>query len=78
MAFGAWERSGIYAAKVDQGGLWGRRKRTTCAQSVNVWRAALTIQPLLAAKTEFIRDGGRQGTRTPDILRVKQALYQLS
>lgn len=48
----------------------------------NRHRAPSDVHPISQQKRHPIRsalkNGGPEGTRTPDLLRVKQALYQLS
>ena len=53
----------------------------TCIDK-NPGRAPSDVHPISQQKRHPIRsalkNGGPEGTRTPDLLRVKQALYQLS
>lgn len=53
----------------------------TCMDE-NSGRAPSDVHPISQQKRHPIRgvflNGGPEGTRTPDLLRVKQALYQLS
>ena len=48
----------------------------------NRCRAPSDVHPISQQKRHSVRsalkNGGPEGTRTPDLLRVKQALYQLS